>query len=299
MTDSLHKVSTPDTLHNVALPPVTDTANVLVDTLTIPVANSAAIADCTLIVVPSQQWVSPQELFGAHTSLVAVVGKQATTEPRNFASSLFEGFLALGIIFLFLAFFRYVRNFFSSLVAGLFSYQASEKQFKENSLSVAITNRVLLVFALMSISFFCWLLWLHNTDTGRSGSSPWYSFAWIGGGICAYFLIKTLLLLAIDYVGKSAPLMHLVIHFGRLYTIAAGFALFPVALLIAASDPGIVFNTLMVISLVITALCVLFYFLRIVQIFFTARVSGFFLFLYLCTLELAPFLVLYSLVSVS
>lgn len=252
----------------------------------LPAADSAAVR-----ALPA----TPQAVYGAHARLVAPPGRAAESNLRTEPVPLFEGFLALGMVCLFFACSRYVRAFCATLVAGLFNYQTSEKQFKDNALSTVITGRVLMVVSPVSVSFFGWLLWRHGSMVGRSTATPLTGFLLICGSVAAYLFVKWVLLKIIDYVGKSAPLMHLVIHFGRLSIFAAGLALLPVSLLMTASESETLQHALSLAGLLIVAVCLLLYIIRVIQTFFTARVSGFFLFLYLCTLELAPFWVLYSL----
>jgi hypothetical protein len=271
--------------------------------------NYKMIADTTVVVTDifevdsvatvrdSAISISPEVLFGTRAVLSAPAKKPLTTEWREQPSGLFEGFLALGIILLFLLLFRYVRKFFAKLATGLFNFRIVEKQFKENSLSAVFTSRVLLFFAWIAISFFCWLALLHAGLLEITPLSAWQSFLVLTSVLIAFFLIKFSLLWVVEFVGKSAPVMQLINFYGRLCIIFCGFLILPVALLMATTNADTVFGGLLITGVVMMIACTLLYIFRIFQIFFTAHISIFFLILYLCTFEIAPFLLLYFSIS--
>jgi hypothetical protein len=237
---------------------------------------------------------TPEAVYGSYSVLVAPAKKTAEPLWKNTPSGLFGGFLSLGIIFLFLLLFRYVRNFFSTLMGGLFNFHAAEKQFNENSLSVVITVRTLLVFSFISIGFFIWLAALRAGWLAVTVALQWHYFWMIIGALAALFIAKTFLLRIVEFVSKNAPVMQLIIFFNRLHCIACGFLLFPIVLLMVTTGAGAFFQGLMVAGFGVLLFFMALYILRIIRIFLTARISTFFLILYLCTFEIAPFLLLYS-----
>ncbi|MDR2801806.1 MAG: DUF4271 domain-containing protein [Prevotellaceae bacterium] len=237
---------------------------------------------------------TPEAVFGNYSVLSAPAKKPAEPVLRNTPSGLFEGFLSLGVIFLFLLLFRYVRNFFSTLMSGLFNFHAAEKQFNENSLSVIITSRVLLVFSFISIGFFIWMSVLRNGWIAIDAVSQWRYFWIITGALAALFIAKTFLLRIVEFVSKSAPVMQLIIFFNRLHCIACGFLLFPIVLLMVTTGAGTFFHSLIIAGCSVLLFFMTLYIFRVIRIFLTARISIFFLILYLCTFEIAPFLLLYS-----
>ncbi len=277
-----------------------DTTIVFTDSLTAPATDTlSGAATAADSLQQADSLAAPAALYGRGSILEAPAGKWVYPEIRNTVPGLFEGFLGLGVTFLFFLAFHYLRNFLSPLISGLFNFHALEKQFTENSLSVVITGRALLFFAFVSISFFAWLLLLHQGFLEDPALAHWQYFLAILAVLAIFFLLKFILLRIIDYVGRSAPMMQLIIYFGRLCIIACGFLLFPVSLLIAASGTGAFLSGLMIAGEVIIILGFILYLVRIVRIFFTTRISSFFLILYLCTFEIAPFLLLYSFVSLS
>ncbi|MDR0693863.1 MAG: DUF4271 domain-containing protein [Prevotellaceae bacterium] len=236
----------------------------------------------------------PEAVFGNYSVLSSPAKKPVEPVLRDVSSGLFEGFLSLGVIFLFLLLFRYVRNFFSTLMSGLFNFHAAEKQFHENSLSVVITSRILLVFSFISIGFFTWMAVIRTGWIPVITGSQWKYFWIIAGVLAVIFVAKSFLLRIVEFVSKNAPVMQLVIFFSRLHCIACGFLLFPVVLLMVTTGTGAFFY-----SLVIAGCSVLFFFMtlyifRVIRFFLAAHISIFFLILYLCTFEVAPFLLLYS-----
>jgi hypothetical protein len=240
----------------------------------------------------------PEAVYGKGTILVSPAAKANTPELRHTTPQLSESFLALGLVVLFLLFFRYIRTVYGSLLVGLFNFKIVEKQFRENSLAMLIALRMLFAFALVSISFFGWELGLHYHLLNLDWFAPWEYFLFICGAAVLYVLVKYIVLYIVEYVSNSAPVMQMIFYFNRQCVIVCGLALFPVAAFTATGD-GVLFNIFMITGLLLAALCCLLYILRIIHIFFTARISYFFLILYLCTFEIAPFLLLYAVLPVS
>jgi hypothetical protein len=235
----------------------------------------------------------PETVFGNYSVLSAPAKKPVEPASRNVPSGLFEGLLSLGVIFLFLLLLRYVRNFFSTLVNGLFNFQTAEKQFHENSLTVVITSRILLTFSFVPIGFFTWVAAFRTGWITVTGSQ-WKYFWIIVGVLAVLFVVKTLLLRIVEFVSKNAPVMQLIIFFNRLHCIACGFLLFPVVLLMVATVTETFFYCLIIIGCSVLFFLITLYIFRVIRIFLAARISIFFLILYLCTFEIAPFLLLYS-----
>ncbi|MDR3351134.1 MAG: DUF4271 domain-containing protein [Prevotellaceae bacterium] len=236
----------------------------------------------------------PEAVFGHHSALPAAAKKPVMPVLRDVPSGLFEGFLSLGVIFLFLLLFRYIRHFFSSLMSGLFNFYAAEKLFNENSLSIVITSRILLVFSFISTGFFIWLA-AFRSGWIMTGANAQGEYFWIISGVlAALFAIKSLLLRIVEFVSKTPPVMQLVIFFSRMYYIACGFLLFPVGLLMVTAGTGVFFHGLIIAGCSVVFFFMMFYIFRIIHVFLAAHISIFFLILYLCTFEIAPFLLLYS-----
>ena len=236
----------------------------------------------------------PEAVFGKYSVLLSPAKKPLEPELRDIPSGMYERFLSLAVIFLFLLLFRYVRNFFSALMNGLFNFHAAEKQFHENSLTVAITSRMLVVFSFISIGFFTWLTVFRTGWIMVTAGSQW-KYSWIIISVLAVlFVAKSLLLRIVEFVSKNAPVMQLIIFFNRLHCIACGFLLFPVALLMVTAGTGTFFYSLLIAGCSGLLFFITLYIFRVIRIFLAARISIFFLILYLCTFEIAPFLLLYS-----
>ncbi|MDR0667129.1 MAG: DUF4271 domain-containing protein [Prevotellaceae bacterium] len=274
-----------DTNHNDTVIFATDSLYTATDSATMA---SAPPARCSI-----------EAVYGNGSILVAPAGDAAEPQERD-AFSLSGGFLALSIIFLFLIFSRYIHSFLGLLSSSMFSYRRLEKHYKENSLFVVITTRIMLIFTVISISFGCWLVWpVHLAWSEEGVHAPLYVFAILFVGTVSVLLLKILLLHAIEYVGRSKDVMQSILYFGQFYLIAYGFSIFPVSLLMVVTPYGPVFNILIIINFAITVIFLLLYFFRIIQILHHAHISIFFLILYLCTLEISPLIVLYGFLSTS
>ncbi|MDR1406259.1 MAG: DUF4271 domain-containing protein [Prevotellaceae bacterium] len=237
---------------------------------------------------------APEAVYGSCSVLEAPAKKTAEPVFKDTPPGLFEGFLSLGVIFLFLLLFCYVRRFFSTLMSSLFNFHTAEKQFAENSLSVIMTSRALLVFSFISIGFFAWLILLRAGVIAADNGLQWKYFGILIVALAAFFMLKAALLRLVEFISKNAPLMQLIIFFSRLHCIACGFLLFPIALLIVTAGTETFFHGLSVAGFGVVLFFIMLYILRIIRIFFMAHISTFFLILYLCTFEVAPFLLLYS-----
>ena len=255
--------------------------------------------DSAIIASTSPARCSIEAVYGNASILAAPAGEAAKPQERE-AFSLPGGFLSLGVIFLLLVFSKYVRSFLGLLASSMFSYRRLEKHYRENSLFVIITTRFMLLFAVISASFGCWLAWpvlFAGSEEGVHAS--FRVFALLFAGIAGALLVKILLLRTIEYVSNSKDVMRAILYFGQFYLIAYGFSIFPVSLLMAVTPYSPVFNILIIIDCIITVIFLLLYFFRIIQILHHAHISIFFLILYLCTLEISPLILLYGFLSTS
>jgi hypothetical protein len=255
--------------------------------------HSPAVND-TLLPVVANDSMAVGEVYGNYSELAAPAKKPLESIPKTTAAGLFDGFLSIGVIFLFLLLFRYVRQFFSALMGGLFNFHAAEKKFNENSLSFAITSRALLAFSFIPVGFFVWLALFRTELIALSAVAPWEYFGIITGICALFFIVKTALLRIVEFIGKTAPVMQLIIFFSRLHSIACGFILLPIVLLLVTAGTGTLSKSLVIVGLLVLLFFAALHILRVIRIFLMARISIFFLILYLCTFEIAPFLLLYS-----
>jgi hypothetical protein len=255
--------------------------------------HSPAVND-SLLLAAANDSMAVEAVYGSYSELAAPAKKPLDSITKTAPAGLFDGFLSVGVIFLFLLLFRYVRQFFSALMGGLFNFHAAEKKFHENSLSFAITSRALLAFSFISIGFFAWLALLRTGFVALSAVAPWEYFGIITGVCALFFIVKTALLRIVEFIGKTTPVMQLIIFFSRLHSIACGFILLPIVLLLVTAGMGMLFKSLVVAGLLVILFFAALHILRIIRIFLMARISVFFLILYLCTFEIAPFLLLYS-----
>ena len=276
-------------------------ANPLSDSL----RQTAFVSDSITITTISSDTIislSSEAVYGTHSVVQAQQGNTTLPEARDNKTP-FDDYFALGIILLFLFLFRPIRHFISFVFSGLFNDHVIEKQMEENSLLASSHRQIALVFSIFSISFSVWLIapeiiafWNNST---QGNSFPWYYFIYITAGLFAFFLLRIRFLRAIGTIGDCKPFIELLVYFGQLSVIAFGLLLLPLALLIAASPQDAFYNFLLILSFLTIIASLLFYIIRVSQIFFKSSVSIFFLILYLCTFEIAPILLLFSFVSLS
>ena len=201
-----------------------------------------------------------------------------------------EGWLATGMLFLFLLFFRHISTYFRNNIASLISFHTLQKQYKENSLLLRNIKQVLLVFSLFMISF--WLYLLLTIYTPLTLNS-WYLYFAAFGLTLVCFLAKTVLMWIIGVVSKAPEALMLLHLSGQLCVIAVGILSLPISIILLFADENLI-RAINIITAIIWGLAIILYLIRSFQIFYRAKFSLFFWILYLCTFEAAPFLVLYS-----
>jgi len=246
--------------------------------------------------------ISAEEVYGKQSILQAAHKQNFLPEPRN-KNLPFDDFLALGLILLFLLIGGLIRRFIFSLFASLFSNRTIEKQAEETRLPiVTIATRVLFCFSIIVIGFSIGLLLPSAELLWSSALEPslsWRAFLYATCGLFLFCFVKTGIMNVLGFVGKCKPLIRLLISFGKLTIIVYGLILFPLAVLLTTSPSGTFYNFLQTIIILLAVVSFSFYLFRVVQIFFKAKISIFFLILYLCSLEIVPFLVLFTFVTLS
>ena len=184
---------------------------------------------------------------------------------------------------------RYISTLFHSLV----SYSASVRMFREKNYSI-LHGAVRLEFMFyIIISLFSYLVFVNVSN--ESANFKMMDFGIILGILGSYFILKKLLYRALGNIFIGASDTNEVIFNMDNYYRAAGIVLLPVVAFIAFNSSGSV-----VIAIVTGIfLFVVFYLTllkRCISILLKKQISILYLFLYLCTLEFLPLLMIYKLV---
>ncbi len=234
--------------------------------------------------------IFPEAVYGRSSVLMAPV-KSEHRLSHLMNIPVWEGWLATGILVIFLLFFRYISIYLRGGISGLLSLRVQQKQFKENSLLMRNIRQVLFLFSLLILSF--WIYLLLSQYGGQLTMATWQLYFLVFGGALIYFILKAGVMWLIGTVSDSAEALSMLAYSGQLCVIAAGILLFPLSIMLLLGSERTRYTVNMVIAIV-CALSFLLYFIRSFQIFHRAKFSLFFWILYLCTFEIVPFLVLYS-----
>jgi hypothetical protein len=166
---------------------------------------------------------------------------------------------------------------------GIFAQRYANQYLREEN---AFTERVnFITFLLMSINISLIILKI----IPQSSASVIFSLL---GGVMLFFIAKIGLILLLGRIFKLKDIAHLGIFFSFLFDRALGFCLFPLAVLMY-------FFAFNISSIVILVVIVLFTALLLLKLFWLWKIGAnafgiphFYIFLYLCALEICPLLLL-------
>jgi len=169
------------------------------------------------------------------------------------------------------------------LFMGIFAQRYANQYLREEN---AFTERVsFITFLLMSINISLIILKLIPKDSALE------TFSLIGG-VMLFFIIKIVLILLLGIILRVRDIAKLGIFFSFLFDRALGFVLFPLVIVLY-------FFAFNITSLVMLLAAVIFIVLLLLKLFWLWKIgtnafglSHFYIFLYLCTLEIFPLLFL-------
>jgi len=184
---------------------------------------------------------------------------------------------------------RYISTMFHSLV----SYTASVRMFREKNYSFTHAAFRLEIMFYICISVFVFQIFA--VLTADSSSHDFLDFAKLAGIIVGYFVVKKQLykLLGSLFIGVSDT-SEILFNMGN-YNRATGLILFPIVGLIAFNP----FGSPVIAGVAGIATVVILYAMMLqrgISILLKKQVSIIYLFLYLCTLEFLPLLLVYKIV---
>ena len=169
------------------------------------------------------------------------------------------------------------------LFMGIFAQRYANQYLREEN---AFTERVsFITFLLMSINISLIILKLIPEASVLETLS-------IIGGVMLFFIIKIGLILSLGSILRVKDISKLGIFFSFLFDRALGFSLFPLVVLLYFFAFNITSFTMLIVAIV-------FVFLLLLKLFWLWKIgtnsfgiSNFYIFLYLCTLEISPLLFL-------
>ena len=203
-----------------------------------------------------------------------------------------EGWLGFSLLLLFFLCLRLIVRFFYRSKAELLHLHITFKHFEEHNLIVSYLRILLLSLSAGIIAFMLLMIGGNYADTPVTLKS----YLLILAALTAFYLLKILLFYLSGYLSKTLPAIKIIIYYAQLHIIAGSLLLFPLLILFFNRE-NTGFTVVMITTVIICLSMFLTYLLRCWQIFSAVKIPVFFRFLYLCTLEFIPFLIIYKYIS--
>lgn len=181
----------------------------------------------------------------------------------------------------------------TSLVSNIFNYHTAQKDFEksgERSQLMRTIMQVLFAFnggllSYFAISYYSGM----QCDTARAVV---ITFICMGAILVLYFL-KKLLFYWVAHIFDRIPYADECVFTVYVYNRALGLCLYPVVIALAFVKPEIISTSfLLKLGFIVCGLIYLLRLFREIQISLKNRISFFYIFLYLCTLEILPLMLL-------
>jgi hypothetical protein len=209
----------------------------------------------------------------------------------------FEGDWLTGILFLAFVLLVNVRAGFSKYISSLFqslvNYPTSFRLFREKNYSMLHG-----AFRLEALFYIVFSIFIFQVMVLVSSNKSLFTFSFYGitlGAVISYFLIKKLAYLALGSIFTDASGTREFLFNMDNFNRGAGIVLFPVVALIAyfpTEDPMIA----VFLGVLTTLVFYIMLLKRGISILLKKQFPIFYLFLYLCTLEILPLVLIYKLV---
>ncbi|MBN2682114.1 MAG: DUF4271 domain-containing protein [Bacteroidales bacterium] len=193
-------------------------------------------------------------------------------------------------------FFAWIRFFFrrelDKIFESLFNNQTSHKVFLEQNANTQRASFLLNFLFVLSMSFFLFFVAQFSEITLFNKDKP-LLFLLIYGIIILVYLLKLVVYKILGNLLLAERECNEYLHNVFLYNKAVGISLLPISIGLSYLPPNLHFH-LLITGGILFAISFIARVYRGLQISYRAKVSPFYLFLYLCTLEIAPFLVLFK-----
>jgi hypothetical protein len=204
----------------------------------------------------------------------------------------------LGIFLLLVLLFVWIRIFYSKFFAtlgnALVSYHMSAKLLEEKNVLSQRVSTVLDFIYLIVFSVFLYELIAYK-DLAISGTSGIRFFLILFNVMILYALFRIVMMKVMGFLFLSRSLFNEYLHNTFVVNKGLGIVLFPIVVM-AHYLPGILMPVLLIAGLVAFLVAFFWKLLRAYQIIIRRDILIFYLILYLCTLEILPFLLGYKFV---
>lgn len=260
------------------------------------VSDSTNLADTTVVANKTVFFNgSPADVYGNSSEKSTVPYTQKSTGTgfitTNPLKTSWLDAISVGLIIFFILVLAFTRRFILSIFPLLFSYQKAHKQFEEDSQSSSFSRRLYFIPGILTFSVYTFFIIHHFHFISGELFTP-QTLLYITAVLAAASVIKQLLLWIISAVTLSRNFISELSFNRQLSLIACTVALFPVTALLPLYHSYNTQNILLYIGTAIIAATFISIFIRSLILFQTYRVSLFLWILYLCILEIGPYLAL-------
>ncbi|MDR2286898.1 MAG: DUF4271 domain-containing protein [Prevotellaceae bacterium] len=223
-------------------------------------------------------------IFGDKSIVYNSVSEMPASKTIDHSEHIVKSGVAAGLSVYFLMIFIVLKSRIPSISKMLTDYRFTRKQYEATSRirTINTTYTVLFTIIVASIQFSLMV----NYQEYKMMATPFLALSGI-------FIIQPVALRLVALICKSENIFG-EIHLNRkFYLSILGMAILPLTIVALLYSGTRIEEIALVISKILAAILILFMTIRIMRVFAKANVSYFFRFLYLCTFEISPYLVLF------
>jgi hypothetical protein len=205
--------------------------------------------------------------------------------------------LVSGLLFIYIKI--YDAKKLSLILEGFLDLRTFRRAIREDSFVKGSTSQLLLINTLITLSISVTYLVMAKYNFAEPDLSPIWIFGITSIALFLYFWIRRILFLAIGYFSEQKTISKEINDYNNFFYKVLGLVIFPILIfmnynLIDTNNTWLAFfyNACF---LLLQGMIILMYLIKVVQEFRQTsqiKISGYYLFLYFCTLEILPLIVL-------
>ncbi|MDR1130099.1 MAG: DUF4271 domain-containing protein [Prevotellaceae bacterium] len=228
----------------------------------------------------------PEEfkVFGENSVVYNRTSEITEAKAMNQRDDFVKGWIAVGLSIYILLIFLTLKGRMTSIHRMFVSYRFAKKQYEETSRVSTLNTTYIILFTIIVVSVQFSLL--NNYQEYGMAIVPFLSLLGI-------FIVQSAALKLIALVCHSESIMGEINLNRNLYLSISGISIMPLTVLALLYEGSKVETAALIASEILLGLLVLFMMIRLSKIFFEAKVSYLFRFLYLCVFEISPYLALF------
>ncbi|MDR2653366.1 MAG: DUF4271 domain-containing protein [Prevotellaceae bacterium] len=223
-------------------------------------------------------------IFGPNSVAYHKTSEMLETKTINHTDNFIRSGIAVGLCVYFLLILFILKERISSISKMFADYQFTKKQYEETSKISYINTTYIVMFTIViaSIQF----LLINDYQEYKMLIVPFLALSGI-------FILQSTALKLIAWISKSENILGEINLNRKLYLSILGLIILPMTVLALLYEGSNVEKIALMTSKVLFCILMLLMVIRLLRIFSEAKVSYFFFFLYLCTLEISPYLALF------